>query len=49
VEFDLLGVSLVGPLVRRDLRRIFTYRHTALLTHFAQPAPWPPANIRFVR
>lgn len=47
VEFDLFGVSLVGLLVKRDLRRIFTYRHEALLAHFAQPAPWPPPHIVF--
>lgn len=47
VEFDMLGVALVGPLVRRDLLRIFTYRHEALLAHFEQPKPWPPARIRF--
>ncbi|MGE3959549.1 MAG: SRPBCC family protein [Vicinamibacterales bacterium] len=47
VEFDMLGGALVGPLVRRDLLRIFTYRHEALLAHFEQPKPWPPARIRF--
>ncbi len=47
VEFDMLGGALVGPFVRRDLLRIFTYRHEALLAHFEQPKPWPPARIRF--
>ena len=45
VEFDILAAPVVGPLVRRDLRRIFTYRHEALLAHFDQPTPWPPAKI----
>lgn len=47
VEFDMLGGMVVGPLVRRELRRIFTYRHEALLAHFRQPTPWADANIRF--
>ena len=45
VEFDMLGGALVAPFVARDLRKIFTYRHEALLAHFAQPTPWPPARI----
>jgi ligand-binding SRPBCC domain-containing protein len=45
VEFDMLGAFLVAPLIRRDLRRIFTYRHEALMTHFRQPPPWPEARI----
>jgi ligand-binding SRPBCC domain-containing protein len=47
VEFDMRGGTLVAPLIRRDLRKIFTYRHEALLAHFDQPRPWPPANITF--
>ncbi len=47
VEFDMLGGSLVAPFVTRDLRKIFTYRHEALLAHFGQPEPWPPARITF--
>ncbi|HUR34915.1 MAG TPA: SRPBCC family protein [Vicinamibacterales bacterium] len=47
VEFDLLGGALVAPLIRRDLRHIFTHRHEALLARFAQPEPWPPARISF--
>lgn len=47
VEFDMLGGSLVGPFIKRDLLKIFTYRHEALLAHFKQPTPWAPANIRF--
>ena len=47
VEFDMPGGTIVAPLIRRDLRKIFTYRHEALLAHFEQPRPWPPANITF--
>jgi ligand-binding SRPBCC domain-containing protein len=45
VKFDMLGGALVAPFVKRDLRRIFTYRHEALLAHFNQPQPWAPARI----
>ncbi len=45
VEFDMLAARLVSPLVVRDLRRIFTYRHEALMAHFGQPTPWSPARI----
>ena len=45
VEFDMLGGALVAPFVKRDLRKIFTYRHEALLAYFAQPQPWTPARI----
>ncbi len=45
VEFDMLGGALVAPFVARDLQRIFTHRHEALLAHFAQPTPWPPPRI----
>lgn len=41
----MLGGALIAPLVKRDLRKIFTYRHEALLAHFAQPTPWPAARI----
>jgi ligand-binding SRPBCC domain-containing protein len=47
VECDMLAGWLVAPLVRHDLRKIFTYRHEALLAHFNQPAPWPEPHIRF--
>jgi ligand-binding SRPBCC domain-containing protein len=47
VEFDMLAGRLVAPLVRRDLRRIFTFRHEALLAHFGQPQPWPPPRLTF--
>ena len=43
----MLGGVIVGPLVRRDLQKIFTYRHEALLAYFDQPKPWSPAKIRF--
>lgn len=45
VEFDVLGGRLVAPFIVGDLRRIFTYRHEALLAHFGQATPWPEANI----
>ncbi len=45
VEFDMFGRALVGWLVARDLRAIFTYRHQTLLRVFKQPAPWPAAAI----
>jgi ligand-binding SRPBCC domain-containing protein len=45
VEFDMLAARLVAPLVARDLRRIFTFRHQALLAHFNQPRPWPEPRI----
>jgi len=45
VEFDMRGATLLGPLIRRDLRKIFTYRHEALLRQFEQPEPWPAARI----
>jgi len=47
VEFNMLGGRLVAPFIKRDLRKIFTYRHEALLAHFGQPTPWPAPNITF--
>ena len=47
VEFDMFGAALVAPFVRWDLRKIFTYRHQALLEHFKQPKPWPEPKITF--
>ena len=47
VEFELPRGAIVAPLVRHDLRKIFTYRHEALLAHFEQAKPWSPANITF--
>ena len=49
VEFDMIGAFLVGGLVARDLRRIFTYRHDTLLDIFNQPTPRPPASITISR
>ena len=49
VEFDALGGRLVAPLIAFDLRRIFTYRHRALLAHFEQPQPWPEPDITIRR
>jgi ligand-binding SRPBCC domain-containing protein len=45
VEFEIPFAWLAGAWVARDLRRIFAYRHEALLRHFDQPKPWPPAQI----
>jgi ligand-binding SRPBCC domain-containing protein len=47
VEFDMPGAAIVAPLIRRDLRKIFTYRHEALLAYFEQAKPWPRASITF--
>jgi ligand-binding SRPBCC domain-containing protein len=41
VQFDMLGGPLIAPLIKRDLRKIFTYRHEVLLAHFNEP-PSPP-------
>jgi ligand-binding SRPBCC domain-containing protein len=49
VEFDMPFAWLVGGFVARDLRRIFTYRHEALLRRFDQPKPWPPADVTITR
>jgi ligand-binding SRPBCC domain-containing protein len=49
VEFDMLAAWLVGPLVARDLRAIFTYRHQTLLRIFDQPRPWPPPAVTITR
>jgi len=49
VEFDLIGARLIGGLVARDLTKIFTYRHSALLAIFKQSAPWPPPRIDISR
>jgi ligand-binding SRPBCC domain-containing protein len=46
VEFSVLAGWLVGALVRRDLRQIFTFRHQALMRLFDQPKPWPEAKIQ---
>ena len=47
VELDMFGAALVAPFIRWDLRKIFTYRHQALLEHFKQPKPWPEPSITF--
>lgn len=49
VRFDMFGAWLVGGLVARDLRAIFTYRHQTLLKVFDQPKPWPPAAVTIHR
>jgi len=49
VEFDLLGSHLIGGFIARDLMRIFSYRHNALLEAFKEPAPWPLPHIEISR
>ena len=49
VEFDMFAAFVVGRLVARELRAIFTYRHETLLSIFNQPQPWPPAAIQITR
>ncbi len=49
VEFDLPAAWLVGAWVARDLRRIFTYRHEALLRIFNQPQHGSKAAITITR
>jgi ligand-binding SRPBCC domain-containing protein len=41
VEFRVLGGRAIGWLAARDLKRIFTYRHEALLRAFGLPASTP--------
>ena len=48
VEFEVLFGWLVGPLVRRDLRQIFSYRHRALMRAFGEPQPWPEPEIHLI-
>lgn len=45
VDFDVPGGWLGAALVVPDLRRIFTFRHEALLDAFGQPKPWPLPRI----
>jgi ligand-binding SRPBCC domain-containing protein len=45
VEFDLIGSHLIGGFIARDLMRIFSYRHNAVLEAFQQPTPWPLPHI----
>lgn len=46
VDIDLLGGRLILWFVARDLRRILTYRHEALLRTFdLPPAPTPAIEI----
>ena len=46
VDCDVYAGWLVGGFVVGDLRRIFAYRHNALLRIFDQPHPWPSPRIR---
>jgi hypothetical protein len=43
----MVGGWLLAPLIKRELRGIFTYRHQALLAHFKQPEPRTPPRILF--
>ncbi len=49
VEFDMFGSLMIGWLIARELRAIFTYRHETLLRVFNQPKPWPAAAITIAR
>jgi ligand-binding SRPBCC domain-containing protein len=49
VEFDLIGSHIIGGFIARDLMRIFSYRHNALLEVFKEPAPWPLPHIEISR
>ena len=45
VECDFAGGAAIGWLVARDLRKVFAFRHQALLRLFNQPHPWPEPKI----
>jgi ligand-binding SRPBCC domain-containing protein len=49
VEFEVVMEWLAAPIVTRELRRIFTYRHEAFLRLFNEPQPWPPAHVSIQR
>lgn len=49
IEFDLIGSHLIGGFIARDLMRIFTFRHDALLEAFKEPTPWPLPHIEISR
>lgn len=46
IEFAVPAGWLVGALVRRDLRQIFSFRQRALMRLFDQPRPWPDPHIQ---
>jgi ligand-binding SRPBCC domain-containing protein len=45
IEFEVSGGSAVGWLVVRDLRKVFRFRHQALLLMFKQPHPWSEPSV----
>ena len=45
VAFEVPFSFLVGRWVAGDVRKVFEYRHEAMMRLFNQPKPWPPANI----
>jgi ligand-binding SRPBCC domain-containing protein len=45
VDFAVPGGRLGAALVVPDIRRIFTFRHEALVAAFDQPRPWPLPQI----
>ncbi|MGE0451703.1 MAG: SRPBCC family protein [Vicinamibacterales bacterium] len=49
VEFEVPGWRVGEALVVPDLRRIFTFRHNALLSAFSEQTPWPPPRITIGR
>lgn len=49
VDFAVPGGRLGEALVVPDLRRIFTFRHEALLAAFDRPQPWPLPRITIGR
>ncbi len=48
VQFELPGGKAAAALVARDLARIFTFRHQALLERFEEPHPRPPARVEIL-
>lgn len=49
IEFDLIGSHLIGGFIARDLMRIFSFRHNALLEVFKESPPWPLPHIEISR
>ena len=49
IDFDLIGSHLIGGFIARDLMRIFSFRHNALLEAFKEPGSWPLPHIEISR
>jgi ligand-binding SRPBCC domain-containing protein len=49
VDFEVPIAWLTGSFVTRELLRIFTFRHGALLDIFKEPKPWPAPHVVVVR